>query len=137
MSVGSHLAICRRCRWPERRASGAATDDALLAHAREALTDASPSCRPRLSQCLNSCDVGHTVRLEGSGREVVLVGIRTTEELQMVLDSREALLALDAQAPFIRRVYQLWEEGRMAYHRQVDGVTFDQWLAAHRGEVPT
>ena len=112
-----HLAICRRCRWPERRAAGAATAEELLAHG-QALVEAGESvCRVRLSQCLHSCDGGHTVRIESGGHELALVGVRTTGELGEVLSELDVLLAGQAGSRWRKRVYQEWRDGRMVYHR--------------------
>jgi hypothetical protein len=127
------LAICKRCRWPARRAAGAATDDALLAEARTCAPGCSEPLHTRLSQCLNCCDGGHTVRLEFQGWEFALVGIRTEAEIAEVVNWAPQLVrmppalaalaeqpvgdGLDVPPWLLRRVYQVWRDGQMLWHR--------------------
>lgn len=117
------IAICRRCREPERRAAGAATADDLLAAAREGVASGTPT-HVRLSQCLNCCDGGHTVRVEHRGVEVSIVGIRSVDELDEVVKARDAIAAAwagrDPGPPvpekLVRRVFHLWRDGRLVWH---------------------
>lgn len=57
------------------------------------------------------------MRLEWRGREVALVGIRTEAELQRVLDALEAIAAGQTPADLRSRVYQIWEDGTLVWHR--------------------
>lgn len=118
LAVPDHrLAICRRCRNSERIAAGAEGADRLLAHARSRGT--TPDGHPfhaRLSQCLNSCDAGHTVRVEWQGWEFALVGIRTCGELDEVIDALAAIATQQAPERLQRRIYQIWFEGRLRFH---------------------
>jgi hypothetical protein len=118
------LAICRRCRWDSRRASGADTDERLLAHARKACADLGLDSHVRLSQCLHSCDGGHTVRVELHGREVALVGIRTCAELDRVLTHLPAIGQGNVPDGLRRRVWQVWEDGKLCWHIARDGAPF-------------
>ncbi len=114
------LAICRRCRTPERIASGAASIDELVAVAR-AEAAANGFAHARASQCLHCCDGGHTVRIELGGDEVALVGVRTVDELREVMRANDALLRdADAPARWSRRVWQRWRQGTMVAHRNLD-----------------
>jgi hypothetical protein len=131
------VAICRRCRWPSRIASGAAGDQALLELGRARGQAHTPPCHARLSQCLNSCDGGHTVRLEHHGWEFAFVGIRTEDELDLLLDHAPCIVQLpeaiarrvgvDAGTtePLDRRLearlYQVWRDGRLCWHRNTEG----------------
>ena len=111
------LAICRRCRAPERRAAGASTDDRLLQAARDAAGDAGIELHCRVSQCLNCCDAGHTVRVEWRGNEVALVGIRTEDEMRAVVRDAADLGAREVPVRWRPRVHQEWVDGRLVYHR--------------------
>lgn len=122
MSVPDHrLAICRRCRWDSRRASGAATDDVLLEHARAWCESNGVEAHVRLSQCLHSCDGGHTVRVEWRGWEVALVGIRTLAELERVLTELDAIGRGEVPAALLSRVWQVWKDGEMRWHTTLHG----------------
>ena len=122
MPVPDHrLAICRRCRQPERIARGASDADTLLeagcARARAAPVDV----HVRLAQCLNCCDGGHTVRVECRGVEVALVGIRTTEELErLVVDRIDSIARREIPNDLQARVYQVWVDGDLIFHRNLD-----------------
>lgn len=115
------LAICRRCRWPERRASGAHEDGVLLSHGRKGCAERGLEAHVRLSQCLNCCDGGHTVRVELRGVEVALVGVRTCAELDQVLDALPEIGQRHVPPALRSRVYQEWVDGRMVYHRNRHG----------------
>lgn len=111
------LAICRRCRNSERIATGADGSDTLLAHARaRALTPDGHPFHARLSQCLNSCDAGHTVRVEWQGWEFAFVGIRSCAELDEVIDALAAIARQQAPERLQRRLYQVWFDGRLRFH---------------------
>lgn len=73
----------------------------------------------RLSQCLNCCDGGHTVRIECRGAEVALVGVRSTEELAEVFAEVERLGARDVPKRMRKRVWQEWQDGVMVYHHDI------------------
>ena len=111
------LAICRRCRQPERKAAHADQADVLLAAARTRLAADGVQAHCRLSQCLNCCDGGHTVRVEFRGTEVALIGVRTTAELEKVLADIEQIAVRDVPAELERRVYQVWVDGTLVFHR--------------------
>ena len=127
------VAICRRCRWPNRIALGAAPDSALLQCGRELVASGDVHAHVRLSQCLNSCDGGHTVRLEYRGWEFAFVGIRTEEELQQLMQAAGTVVNLPApiagrldrvpgtESPLPawldKRLYQVWLDGVMLWHR--------------------
>ena len=113
------LAICKRCRWPERIAHGAHTDAALASEARAWVDETGSALHVRQSQCLNCCDGGHTVRIESGGVEVALVGIRTQSELRDVLAHLDAIAAEQIPAHLTRRVYQTWRDGVMTFHRSL------------------
>jgi hypothetical protein len=115
------LAICRRCRNDERRASGAALADELLSLARAGCSARGLDVHARLSQCLHCCDGGHTVRVEHGGNEVSIVGIRTGEELERVLDHFDLLARAEVPERLVSRVWQRWEGGRMVFHRALKG----------------
>lgn len=122
MPVPDHrIAICRRCRQPERRASGATLAAELLADAKNAVTEGPVDVHCRLSQCLNCCDGGHTVRVECRGIEVALVGMRTSEELRMkVLNNIERIALRDIPPELEKRVWQVWVDGKMVWHRNLE-----------------
>jgi len=124
------LAICRRCRWPSRRAKGADDDQALLAHARDGVESRGLEAHCRVSQCLNCCDGGHTVRVELDGDEVALVGIRTLAELDRVLDALPAIGRRAVPESLQRRVYQVWIDGTLTWHLNLnsDGVSLEDVL---------
>ena len=113
------LAICKRCRWPERIAAGADHVDALVSHAK-ATTDPS-ELHVRASQCLNSCDAGHTVRVESRGLEVAIVGVRTRDELTRVTNELSEITAGRIPEWIVPRVYQVWIDGELVYHRSTHG----------------
>lgn len=125
------LAICRRCRWSSRRAKGADDEQLLLDHARDGVTARGLEAHCRISQCLNCCDGGHTVRVEFDGDEVALVGIRTTAELDRVLDALPSIGRRAVPAPLNRRVYQVWIDGELAWHLNLrsEGVELQDVLA--------
>ncbi|TVQ95847.1 MAG: hypothetical protein EA398_16785 [Deltaproteobacteria bacterium] len=110
------LAICRRCRWPERRAAGADDERTLLDHARTACARRGINAHVRISQCLNSCDGGHTVRVELHGAEVALVGIRRIDELDRVLDHLRDIGERRVPPSLRRRVWQVWVDGKLHWH---------------------
>jgi hypothetical protein len=110
------IAICRRCRQPERIASGAASADALLTHGKASCRQGGVEAHVRLSQCLNCCDQGHTVRLECRGREVALVGVRTEADLDEVIGAIEATVQGHPPEKLRRRVQQVWIDGRLVAH---------------------
>jgi len=89
----------------------------------------------RISQCLNSCDGGHTVRLELRGREVALVGVRDQAELrEIVANAREIALG-ELSARWQRRVYQIWRDGELLYHLNLhDAEVRSRVLASLRDE---
>ena len=118
------LAICRRCRWESRRASGADDDQTLLDHARQVCTQRGIDAHVRLSQCLHSCDGGHTVRVELHGREVALVGIRTRDELERVLSHLDAIGRGQVPDALRKRVWQVWDQGTMRWHIARDAGPF-------------
>lgn len=111
------IAICRRCREPRRIASGADGAERLQRVARSWCESNGVDGHVRLSQCLNCCDGGHTVRLERGGVEVALVGVRTVAELHEVLLERGEILARPLESRVAARVYQVWRDGRMEFHR--------------------
>jgi hypothetical protein len=111
------LAICLRCRGPESRASGAADEHQLLAHAREVAAREGISMHCRLSQCLNCCDGGHTVRIERSGLEVAICGIRTTDEVARLVADAPAVGEGTKIRWISARTWQIWRDGRMLWHR--------------------
>jgi predicted metal-binding protein len=111
------LAICRRCRNSERIAAGADGAQLLLDHARA--TGTTPDGHPfhaRLSQCLNSCDAGHTVRVEWQGWEFAFVGIRTCDELDEVIGALAEIAAQKTPEQLRKRLYQVWFDGRLQFH---------------------
>lgn len=110
------IAICRRCRQPERIASGAASADALLTHGKATCRQDGVEAHVRLSQCLNCCDQGHTVRLEYRGREVALVGVRTEAELDEVIAAMEVTVQGRPPEALRRRLQQVWIDGRLVAH---------------------
>ena len=114
----TRIAMCKRCRWPERIATGAEPVEGLVAHAKQQLGE---RAHVRASQCLNCCDGGHTVRIERRGVEIALVGIRTTVELDRVLQHLDEIAALDVPKTLHRRVYQVWTDGEMVHHRNIEG----------------
>ncbi|MFT6398924.1 MAG: putative metal-binding protein [Bradymonadia bacterium] len=122
MPVPDHrIAICRRCRQPERRAKGATEAAELLADAKQSVADSDLDVHFRLSQCLNCCDGGHTVRVECRGVEVALVGMRTSAELRTkVLDNIERIAVRDIPAELQKRVWQIWVDGEMVWHRSLE-----------------
>ncbi len=122
MSVPDHrIAICRRCRQPERRAKGATEAADLLTAAKEAVAEGEVDVHCRLSQCLNCCDGGHTVRVECRGVEVAMVGMRTGEELRAkVLDNIERIAQRDVPPELEKRVWQVWIDGEMVWHRNLE-----------------
>ena len=122
MPVPDHrLAICRRCRQPERIATGADSAEELLRAARAHASPDSPEVHVRLSQCLNCCDGGHTVRVEWQGREVALVGMRTVAELRdKVLANLDAIARHEIPADVERRVYQIWVDGELIHHKNLE-----------------
>jgi hypothetical protein len=126
------LAICRRCRWPSRRAAGADDDATLLEHAKQGVVARGTIAHCRVSQCLNCCDAGHTVRVELDGDEVALVGIRTCAELDRVLNDLEAIGQRDVPATLTNRVYQVWRDGTLVWHRNLksDDTPLDDVLHA-------
>ncbi len=91
----------------------------MLAAARRWAEAGEPDVHCRLSQCLNCCDGGHTVRVECRGREVALVGIRTTDELHRVLENIEAIGERDVPASLRPRVWQEWVDGEMVFHHDI------------------
>jgi hypothetical protein len=120
MNIPDHrLAICRRCRWPERIAAAADSAESLLEHARGATAAGrcAVALHARLSQCLNCCDGGHTVRVEHCGREVALVGVRTRAELDELLGVLDEVARGSVPERLERKVYQVWIDGRMVFHR--------------------
>lgn len=118
MPVPDHrLAICHRCRWPSRIANGAASDQALLDHAKQLVAAGERPVHCRISQCLNCCDGGHTVRVELRGREVCLVGIRTPEELARVLEAIDEIGNVEIPPALQKRVWQIWRDGKLVWHR--------------------
>lgn len=121
MPVPDHrIAICRRCRQPERRARRAADADTLLAAAKDAATQGEVPVHCRLSQCLNCCDGGHTVRVECRGNEVAVVGIRTVEELQDLVANIERLGERDVPSSLRKQVWQEWVDGEMVFHHAIE-----------------
>ena len=122
MPVPDHrLAICRRCRQPERIAKGADSAEDLLVSARAYSVPGSPDLHVRLSQCLNCCDGGHTVRVEWKGTEIALVGMRTVEELQCkVLENLEQIAKREVPDEVENRVYQVWVDGELRWHKNLD-----------------
>lgn len=113
------LAICERCRRPERRASGAAEARPLLDEAKRACAAANLDAHCRLSQCLNCCEGGHTVRVELHDTEVALIGIRTVDEIRTVVTHLQAIGEDRVPPSLERRVYQRWYDGRMVFHRSL------------------
>jgi predicted metal-binding protein len=87
----------------------------------------------RLSQCLNCCDGGHTVRLEHKGWEFGFIGIRTEDELQDLLTLADAIVQFPPHADgstnqplgqehtvpahLVKRIYQVWYDGRLVWHQ--------------------
>ena len=121
MPIPDHrLAICRRCRQPERIARGASDAESLLSAGRRCAAEGGVDVHVRLSQCLNCCDGGHTVRVEHQGVEVALVGIRTTDELQsLVFGHIEAIARREIPAALRTRTYQIWVDGELVFHRNL------------------
>lgn len=115
------LAICKRCRWDSRIASGADKDDVLLEHGKAWSAAEGLDIHIRRSQCLNCCDAGHTVRIEWRGNEVALVGIRTCAELEMVLQHAAEIGRFEVPPALRKRVYQVWSDGKMIHHKNMDG----------------
>lgn len=113
------MAICQRCRWPERRAAGAATEVELREAAQEASSVHGVPMHIRISQCLNCCDGGHTVRLEFRGHEVAVCGVRTPEDIASVAAGAQGLVGGECVEPWSRRIYQRWDAGRLVYHRRL------------------
>jgi predicted metal-binding protein len=118
LEVPDHrLAICRRCRNSERIAAGADGAQLLLDHARgRATTPDGTPFHARLSQCLNSCDAGHTVRVEWQGREFAFVGIRTCSELDQVINALGDIARGETPDHLGKRLYQVWTEGKITFH---------------------
>lgn len=113
------VAICRRCRWPERRAAGAADESELLRAARAFAASEAVEVHCRVSQCLNCCDGGHTVRIEKEGLEVALVGVRTVQEMERVI-AAAPVVAAGGEVAWVRgRTWQIWRDGRLVWHRSV------------------
>lgn len=111
------LAICRRCRNSERIAAGADGAQTLLDHARQrGVTPDGHPFHARLSQCLNSCDAGHTVRVEWQGWEFAFVGIRTRDELDEIIGALALIAQQQTPDRLRRRLYQVWFEGRLRFH---------------------
>ena len=122
MPIPDHrIAICKRCRWPERIARGADDDQVLKAFGKAWSERTGFPVHVRASQCLNCCDGGHTVRVEYQGNEVALVGIRTEAELERVLENIEAIAEREVPAGLAKRVYQVWVDGEMVFHKNLDG----------------
>ena len=129
------LAICKRCRWPSRIAAGADTDAQLRDCAKACVVAQSLAMHVRLSQCLNCCDGGHTVRLEWRGWEFAFIGIRTDEEVSRLVPLAPTLVqrpralaeltGLDAACEDVvpdwalKRLYQVWFNGEMLWHKHV------------------
>lgn len=118
LAVPDHrLAICRRCRNAERIATGADSAQTLLDQARErAVTPDGHPFHARLSQCLNSCDAGHTVRVEWQGWEFAFVGIRTRAELDEVINALSDIARGETPEHLRKRLYQTWYEGKLRFH---------------------
>ncbi len=74
----------------------------------------------RLSQCLNCCDGGHTVRVEYRGREIALIGARTEAELSEIIGNVDRIAEGDVPDALKSRVFQRWEDGRLVWHRNRD-----------------
>jgi predicted metal-binding protein len=128
MPIPEHrIAICRRCRQPERIAKGAASASDLLQASRAIAAEKGPAVHARLSQCLNCCDGGHTVRVEWRGTEIAVVGIRTVNELETrVLDHLEAIARREIPPALERRIYQVWVDGELIHHKNLsDPLTDD------------
>lgn len=86
----------------------------------------------RLSQCLNCCDGGHTVRLEHKGWEFAFVGIRTEDELQEFLRWAHIIVCFPegiadkaghptqtserVPSSLLKRIYQIWHDGALVWH---------------------
>lgn len=113
------IAICRRCREESRVASGADSDLELDAAARAFVEETGIEVHVRRSQCLSCCDGGHTVRIERHGVEVALVGIRTVAELRQVLENLDAIADQRVPDSLASRVYQVWRDGDLVWHRQL------------------
>ena len=122
------LAICKRCRWPERIASGADSDEVLQRAAEAWRASQGMELHVRRSQCLNCCDAGHTVRVETPRHEVAIVGIRTVAELHRLLEDVEAIGRLEIPPRWQKRAYQVWVDGRLVRHAQLDDAP------THRGK---
>ena len=108
-------------------------DSALLQCGRELVASGDVNAHVRLSQCLNCCDGGHTVRLEYRGWEFAFIGIRTEDELQQLMQAASTVVELPAQIAerlkrppgtteplpnwLDKRLYQVWLDGVMLWHR--------------------
>ena len=115
-----YVAICKRCRWPARIAKGADDDVALHACAEARCAERDDGARAWRSQCHNCCDGGHTVRLERGDDEVYVVGIRTVAEMDALLADADRIVALDLPPKWRKRVYQVWRDGEMTWHINLD-----------------
>lgn len=109
------LAICRRCRQPERIASGADSAEALLACAKK-LRESSASLHVRGAQCLTCCDGGHTVRVEHHDLEIAFVGVRTERELAELFTELRGAVRGELEGKWRRRVYRIWRDGQLLWH---------------------